>query len=209
MSASINATIHGYIYKTPKLLIFPICANSFSFRRMERIRMFGVMMPFHAHNYFQTIRICAFSLRGFFLLFVGCRCVYVCVILYQVLGCSRADSFSFITVITVIIFLPFICLFFLCMFVFHGWIHTILNTLCRNATTLQNGKHIWNAHTRERTTVRQKKRANHLIQHQKASWKKAKEKKWQQRNYRWKASNLILHSSSSYMLERRKSRWHF
>lgn len=76
MSASINATIHRYIYKTPKLLIFLICANSFSFRRMDGIRMFGVMMPFHAHNYFQSIRICAFSVGERASLFVDCW--YVC-----------------------------------------------------------------------------------------------------------------------------------
>lgn len=202
MSASINATIHRYIHKTAKLLIFLICANSFSFRRMDGIRMFGVMMPFHAHNYFQKIRIGAFSRwpgRGTHCL----PTVGMCVILYQVLGCSRAHplAFSFITVITVIIFLPFICLFFLCMFVFHGWIHTILNTLCRNAAKWENTSRM-RVHSRgRRRQQQQKSREPSDSTPNSASWTNESTErtammmgKKQQRNYRLKASNLTLHS---------------
>lgn len=126
---------------------------------------------------------------------------------------------SFITVITIIIFLPFICLFFVDEFTRY--------TRFRFAVWRKKHRKMWmamrigmNKNEEEKNTAKKKttttsERFNTKKQaksvHQILTEHTAEKKEWwtQQRNYRLKASNLILHSSAHACLNERKSRWHF
>lgn len=122
-TAFINATNDTeFIYKMPKLLIFPIRANSFSFRVETNGRHYNVhvMMPFHDHTIILKIQICT-------------RLVFVCElpvwILADVSGASSARAHSLRLLLLLFFFRSFVCFSCACSFSWmnsHDTQHTFL-----------------------------------------------------------------------------------